>query len=333
MEDRLRSMLVHFRELSPARRRLVLASCLLGAFFLLFLLSANRDAKPVHQPGLVAPDSTIQSHEALPPDGLRSLVDKVKEAPTVAPLRSDLYGVGSPDSASLLREPRVAYSAELSIATKEFVRSRSSLEEILERHRGYVAKLRMVGQPLGSVLSAMLRIPSSEFGPALTELKSVGRVEHEEESADEITQQHNDLEARLMNAQNTEGRLQQLLQKRTGKSNELGPVEHQISLLRGEIERMEAERYAYGSRVVFANVFFSMREERTPPVETVGAQLRNAAVSGLSDAFNSLSSILLFLASRGPLLFLWTVVLYFPARFLWHRRLQWVSREAESLKS
>ena len=54
--------------------------------------------------------------------------------------------------------PMIAHSAELAVATKEFVQSRSTLEEILERHRGYAAKLRMVGQKSGSVLSAMLRV-------------------------------------------------------------------------------------------------------------------------------------------------------------------------------
>src|SRR6266851_3715764 len=118
---------------------------------------------------------------------------------------------GPGDIAGLLREPRIAYSAELSVVTKEFAHSRSSLEEILDRHRGYVAKLRMVGQPSGSVLSATLRVPSSEYRSALTELKGVGLVDHEEEAADEITQQHGELEARLVNAQNEE---QRLLRKR-----------------------------------------------------------------------------------------------------------------------
>jgi uncharacterized small protein (DUF1192 family) len=243
------------------------------------------------------------------------------------------YRVGQIDSASPFREPRIAYSAELSVVTKEFAHSRSSLEDILDRHRGYVAKLRMVGQPAGSVLSATLRVPSSEYRSALTELKAVGLVEHEEEAADEITQRHSELEARLVNAQNEEHRILQLLQNRTEKANDSGTLERQVSLLRGEIERMETERYASGSRVSFANVFFSMREERTTPAETIGAKLRNAAVSGLSDAFLSISTILLFLASRGPLLALWAVLLYFPARFFWRRRSQWAFREAESPKN
>jgi len=155
-------------------------------------------------------------------------------------------------------EPRIAYSAELSLTTKEFAHSRTSLEEILERHRGYVARLRMVGQPSGSVLSATLRLPSSEYRSALTELKAVGFVEHEEEAADEITQQHGELEARLVNAQNEEQRIQRLLQNRTEKVYDYGSLERQVALLRTEIERIESERLASGSRVSFANVSFSL---------------------------------------------------------------------------
>jgi uncharacterized small protein (DUF1192 family) len=335
MEDRLRSIVVRFREFVLARRRLSLLVCVLAGVFLLFLFAPNREQRPVHQPVPFVPERGSLNAEILTPEGSRSMGGDPKMTNTVPPLRmpfdSSRFGPG--DSAGLFPEPRIAYSAELSVVTKEFARSRSSLEEILERHRGYVAKLRMVGQPSGSVLSATLRLPSPEYRSALTELKAVGLVEHEEEAADEITQQHSELEARLVNAQNEEHRILQMLQNRTEKANDSGTLERQVSLLRGEIERMETERYASGSRVSFANVLFSMREERTAPVETIGAKLRNAAVSGFSDTFESISTILLFLAGRGPLLALWAVLLYFPARFFWRRRSQWAFREAESPKN
>ena len=336
MEDHLRSIVVRFREFFLARRRLILEGCLLAGVLLLFLFAGNRDARLLHRiPAPFATERGGQSSAIPPPEGVRSIGGDAKEANALTPFRSpsELYRAGPGDSANSFREPRIAYSAELSVVTREFAHSRSSLEEILERHRGYVAKLRMVGQPSASVLSATLRVPSSEYRAALTELKAVGLVEHEEEAADEITQQHSELEARLVNAQNEEHRILQLLQNRTEKANDSGTLERQVSLLRSEIDRMETERYASGSRVSFANVFFSMREERTPPAETIGAKLRNAAVSGLSDAFESVSTILLFLAGRGPLLALWAVLLYFPARFFWRLRSQWGFREAESPKN
>jgi Domain of unknown function (DUF4349) len=336
MEDRLRSIVVQIREAFSARPRLVLAACVAAGVFLLLLAIPKQNVAPAHQSGATfAPVRATTSSEFPPADGIRSLIDNTKELNAAMPagVPSKLYSSAPLDSASTYREPQVAYSAELTVATREFVHSRASLEEILERHHGYVAKLRMVGEPTGSILSATLRVPSSEYRSALTELKGVGVVEHEEESADEITQQHSELEARLVNAQNEEQRIQQILQNREDKSSDFGSLERQVAILRGEIERIETERSASRSRASFANVFFSLREERTSAAETTGAKLRSAAIGGLNDALDNLSSILLFMAGHGPLLFLWAVLIYFPARYLWRRRSQLAFSEAQAPKS
>jgi hypothetical protein len=124
-----------------------------------------------------------------------------------------------------------------------------------------------------------------------------------------------------------------MLQNRDDKFSDPGSLERQVAMLRGEIERIQAERYSSGSRVSFANVFFSLREERTSPAETIGAKLRNAGLSGLNDALESISTILLFLASRGPLLALWAVLIYVPARYFWRRRSQLAFSEVQAPKN
>ena len=336
MIDRLRALVVGIRKGFSSRPRLMLAGCVAAGVFLVLFSVSKPGLPPVHQSGATFPPSNISSKSEFPlPDGVLPMGGETKELNTLLMSRppSEAYRVAQRDSAGLLQEPRIAYSAELTVATKEFAHSRASLEEILERRHGYVAKLRMVGGPTGSVLSATLRVPSSEYRSALTELKAVGLVEHEEESADEITQQHSELEARLVNAQNEEQRIQRMLQNRDDKFSDTTSLERQVAMLRGEIERIEAERSAFGSRVSFANVFFSLREERTSPAETIGAKLRNAGLSGLNDALESISVILLFLASRGPLLALWAVLIYVPARYFWRRRSQLAFSEAEAPKN
>jgi hypothetical protein len=336
MEDRLRSMVVRIREAFSVRPRLVLAACVAAGVFLLFLSVPKQNVVPAHQNNATfAPTRAATSSEFPPVDGLRSLIDNTKELNAAMPrgVPSKLYSSAPTDTASEYREPQVAYSAELTVATREFVHSRASLEEILERHHGYVAKLRMVGEPTGSILSATLRVPSSEYRSALTELKAVGVVEHEEEAADEITQQHSELEARLVNAQNEEQRIQRILKDRDDKFSDFGSLERQVATLRGEIERIEAERSATTSRVSFANVFLSLREERTSTAETMRAKLRGAATGGLNDALDSLSSILLFMAGHGPLFVLWALVIFFPARYFWRRRSQLAFSEAQAPKN
>jgi hypothetical protein len=212
--------------------------------------------------------------------------------------------------------PLIAHTAELAVTTKEFGRSRISLEEILERHRGYAAKLRMVGQKSGSVLSATLRVPSTELTGTVSELKSLGDVEREEQAADEITQQRADLEARMTNAQNTLRRLQELLKKQSYPDGNVRELQRQIGNASAEVARLEGERQASEHRVIFANVFFTLREE---VAESLGAQVRSAATAGFGDAMASLAGLLAFLIGRGPVVVLWCAILYVPARFVWKK--------------
>jgi len=215
--------------------------------------------------------------------------------------------------------PLIAHTAELAVATKEFGRSRTSLEEILERHRGYAAKLRMVGQKSGSVLSATLRVPSTELTGTVSELKSLGDVEREEQAADEITQQRADLEARISNAQNTLRRLQELLKKQTYPDGNVRELQRQIGNASAEVARLEGERQASEHRVIFANVFFTLREEIAKPSESLGGQLRSAAATGFGDAMASVAGLLAFVIGRGPLVVLWCAILYVPARLVWKK--------------
>jgi hypothetical protein len=214
--------------------------------------------------------------------------------------------------------PRIAHAAELAVATREFARSRAALEEILERHRGYAARLRMIGEPDGSVLSATLRIPSSEFESAVNDLKSLGKVEREEQTADEVTEQRADLEARLANARSSLGRLEELLKKQTYPDGNVRELERQIAAGREEIHRLEAEKLASDRRTLFANVLFSLKEEAGAP-QGLAAQLRNAAASGFGEAAASLAALLVLVVGRGPFFLLWIAILYLPARALWRR--------------
>jgi hypothetical protein len=222
---------------------------------------------------------------------------------------TDEYGYAS---------PMIAHAAELAVVTKEFAHSRSTLEEILERHHGYAANLRMVGQPAASTLTATLRVPSSEFAAAVTDLKTLGNVEREEQTADEVTQQRADLEARLVNAQNTLEGLQAILAK-GGKIRNLLEVQRQLASVSAEIARLEEERVSTEHRVIFAQVLLSLREEVKPPAEGLAAQFRNAAIAGLSEAIATLSAIVLFVISRGPVTLLWVALVFFPGRWMWRK--------------
>jgi hypothetical protein len=324
MRSALLSLLAKFRGLSSGRRTM------LGLFALCTgCLLVSWIAGPRVQPGSRSLTAGLPTaglpFDSRPDADLKAEWHRMKEFPKVVTPDVALSARGTlgpaVDSSEYVT-PMIAHAAELAVATKEFVRSRSALEEILERHHGYVAKLRMVGQPTGGSLTATLRVPASEFNATVTDLKTLGSVEREEQSADEITQQRADLEARLLNAQSTLARLQGILAKNNEGSN-VKDAQRQLSGVNAEIARLEAERIASEKRVIFANVLLSLREEIPPPVESFGAQFRGAAVAGLTDALGSVSAILLFVIGRGPAIVLWVLLVYFPARWIWRKRQRW----------
>jgi len=220
--------------------------------------------------------------------------------------------------------PMIARVAGITLTTKEFDKTRVSLEEILKRHSGYMGELK-VNAPTdaGRSLMATLRIPAAQLDAAMAELKKLGRVENESQGGEEVTQQYVDLQARLANGIHTEQRLTEILRTRTGKLQDVLKVELEIDRVRGEIEQMQAEKKELSKRVAFATLNTTVQEEYfarlqgTPP--STGSRFRNAAVDGYNTVVEGLIEVGLFLLSAGPSLLLWAAILFFPARWVWKK--------------
>jgi hypothetical protein len=220
--------------------------------------------------------------------------------------------------------PMIARVAGITLTTKEFDKTRASLEEILKRHNGYMGELKVSApSDAGRSLTATLRIPAQQLDAAMTELKKLGRVEDESQGGEEVTQQYVDLEARLANGKHTEQRLTEILRTRTGKLQDVLKVELEIDRVRGEIEQMQAEKKELSKRVAFATLNTTVKEEYfaklqgTPP--STGSRFRNAAVDGYNTVVEGLIDVGLFLLSAGPSLLLWAAILFFPARWVWKK--------------
>jgi hypothetical protein len=220
--------------------------------------------------------------------------------------------------------PMIIRTADLGVVVKEFEKARGSVEEILKRHHGHVGEL-SVNNPTGAArsLSGTLRIPSNQLDAALNDLKALGRVDKESHGGEEVTQQYVDLEARLANAKHTEQRLIEIQATRTGKLSDVLAVEVQIGRVRGEIERMEAERKNMKNQVDFATLNLMVVEDYKADLKvgppSTGTQFRNAAVDGLESLTNGIIAVLLWLLSVGPTLLLWVAILFFPVRGLWRK--------------
>ena len=115
-------------------------------------------------------------------------------------------------------------------------------------------------------LSAMVQVPSARLEEALGKFKALGTVIAESQNGEDVGNQIIDVEARLSNARNTERRLADLLQRRTGELEQVLAAEREIARVREEIERFVAHRKGLGDRVTYASLTLEVIEARQATV-------------------------------------------------------------------
>ncbi|MGE5327015.1 MAG: DUF4349 domain-containing protein, partial [Deltaproteobacteria bacterium] len=187
-----------------------------------------------------------------------------------------------------------------------------------------IAKLDATGSAgSAQTLNARLQIPAIQLDAAIAELKQQGRVVQESLSGEEVTKQYADLNARLANARVAEQRLNALLANRTGKVSDVLEVEHEISRVRGEIERMDTERKSLENRVNYSTIDVTLSEDYRSEVNlappSTGTELWNAAVEGYRSLVESALGLLMAILQYGPAILFWVALFFWPARKVWRR--------------
>lgn len=267
------------------------------------------DTKSAHAPGLAA---NARSQEAY------SLSADIAAPSAPPPLPSGKTNVPT------VSGPMIIRTADLALITKDFDNARSAVETILKRHRGYVGELKVGGSAgSGRTLTATLRVPADQLDASMADLKTLGRVELESQSGQDVTSQYVDLQARLANSRNTEWRLTDLLSQRTGKLADVLEVEQEVDRVRGEIEQMEAERKNMSNQVSYAVLNATITEDYKAQLQVVppstSTRLSNAAVDGYKSMVDGVVGLALFLLENVPTLFLWLAILFLPARLVWKK--------------
>ena len=157
-------------------------------------------------------------------------------------------------------------------------------------------------------LTATLHIPAAQLDTAMATLKSIGRVVDEAQSGEDVTEQVVDVTARLANTRNTEKRLTDLLQKRTGDLADVLAAEREIARVREEIERFDAQRQALGRRVTYATLNLEMGRTASlaqPRPRPLPGRFREALVTGVTGATDTALGLMLLVIRILPSLLLW----------------------------
>src|SRR5258706_246416 len=188
---------------------------------LLVLLSCKAERGPLQQRAAV--------------DSLGRVAESAERAPQ-APATSQPAQT-QPQTRMIIR------NASMSLVVRDAVDVLQKITALADAKGGYVADSRQWKEREQVRASATLRIPATQLMPVLAAVRGLAiRVESENVTAQDISQEYSDLGAQIKNLQATEMELRELLKtvrERTQKASEIMEIYTEITKVRSEIDRIQ----------------------------------------------------------------------------------------------
>lgn len=162
-------------------------------------------------------------------------------------------------SASLT--PMLIRTGSATVRVDTLERGIAALRALARRHGGIVGTMTLsTGDDQARHATVELRIPSARFDSAIAGLAPIGRVEAVEVTAQDVGEEYADVQARVANARRLESRLLDLLERRTGRLEEMLQVEREVARVREQVERYEGRIRYLSTRASVSQLRVSLHE-------------------------------------------------------------------------
>jgi hypothetical protein len=182
------------------------------------------------------------------------------EAPAATATATGPVGTAAPivtgkSTAPATGERKLVRSAELHVEVASYQRARAAVDAELGRLGGYLADAE-VQRHDGEVVAAdlELRVPSHKLNHFMASAGEQGRLLHESIHAQDVTDAHADLSARLANARRFEKRLLELVSGKAESVKALVELEREIARVRQQIEGYEGQLQRMDKDVAMSRV-------------------------------------------------------------------------------
>lgn len=170
---------------------------------------------------------------------------------------------------------------------------------------GYASASQRFGDGDDAQATVTYRIPVARWEEALGHLRGLGqKVIDERFSTEEVTAQVVDLEARIANLRTTEAAFQAIM-ARAEKIDDILTVQAQLTQVRGEIERLTAQKTNLEGQAAFSTLAVTFALKKDP---ILAEQQGFSAENEIQQASASLVSVLQAVATAG----IWFGIVWLP---------------------
>lgn len=210
---------------------------------------------------------------------------------------------------------KIIKTANLRFATANIDESYALVQKSAQKYKA-ILQNDNTGKDYYSVYrNVTLRIPKQHFDAFINDLsKGVAYFDRKEISAQDVSEEFVDLEARLKAKQTLENRYLELLSK-ANKVSEILEIEKELANIREEIEAKQGRLQYLQNRVSMSTISIEMYTEKpqgTGTTVSYGSKMWNALKSG----FNGLSSFFLGILYVWPFILILAIVFFIIRRKL-----------------
>lgn len=221
--------------------------------------------------------------------------------------------------------PQLVKQASLTLVLTDIDGAIAQVQTLLQQSQGDLLSLQDRRSPEGYAqqVSLTLRVPQAELDSVLNALRSLGTVQQQTLTAEDVSSHLVDLDARLKNLRQSEAALLQIME-RSGEISHVLEVARELSTVREGIERMGAQQQNLQRQVAYAQIYLTLQSPVTPvpplrPVgETLGSTWETATQSVKAFTVSGLK-LGLWLLAFSPYWVLLGAAGY-GGYYLWHRR-------------
>lgn len=279
-------------------------SARMGFLILLLVLTAAITACGAASPApagqMVAMDKNTASMESAPPEPGASAggsdADENAPALDVAP------------------QPRVIiYTGNVELVVKDTDQAVNTIVAMTKELGGYVAQTNVYndnGVPRGQIV---IRVPAESYQTTLKKLRETAlRVERENTSSQDVTEEYVDLEARKINLEKTEAALQNILdlRQKTGNIEDVLSVYRELTNVREQIEQIQGRMNYLSRSAAMSTITVNLTPDvLTQPITVAGWEPKGVA----RDAVRALISA----AQTWVEFWIWMIVVILPVLVLY----------------
>lgn len=248
---------------------------------------------------------------------------------SIYPTKSNVSESSPSVSETQSTERKMIKTGSLELLVKSADQAAKDMQGIAERLGGFVSASNVYEVSAGTKTgSVTVRVPAASFNQAMEDVKKLAiKVEHESVTAQDVTEQYVDLEARLRNLQAQEEQYLEVL-KQAVKIPDILQVSTKLDEVRMQIERIQGQINYLSRQVDMAAISASLTEEadvevfglRWRPLYVVKLAFRDM-LDGLSGYVDAMIKFILQL----PVILAWVVTVGLIILVCW-KIVRWVWR-------